>query len=567
MGDVRAARRYGPAKVLAGLGVLMLTVAGCTSPEPEPSPMTEPSPSPSASVTPEPSPSSEEPPALAWGPTEEQLAEATEIAAGLSDAEVAGQVIIARYSGTDPGTPAALVRNYDLAGVILFSDNVASLEQVQATAEAVQDAHAESGRDWPAVVSVDNEGGTVQRMSSARGPWTSFPDFAAAGAAVQVDSEAVREAARAMATELRASGVTMNFAPVADVSAGAADPTINVRGAGSDPAVVSDAVVAAVEGYGDGGVLTSIKHFPGHGGLGTDSHHALPVQDAEDSHLHEVDLPPFTAGIEAGAPMVMMGHIAVDAWDPQVPASLSGEAYRVLREDLGFTGVAITDGLGMGALTSSRTAAQIAVEALAAGADLLLTPGDVDAAHTGIVTALAEGDLDRDRLDEAAGRVIAMQTWQEHLAQEAGPVSADDVGSAAAASQALSAAAMTVVSGECSGPYLGERIHVRGGTPEDWEAFVAAASDAGLDVAPQEEPADTVVRLFVRGSEPAAADVAVALDGPWLLAGADAPTRIAAYGRTAGTMAALVQVLTGQADPPGRLPFESDDLSDAGCGG
>lgn len=551
---------------LAVLVAAWLTIAGCTAPEEPQQTETETETGPGdEQATPSPDPGEPEEEALAWGPTESELEQATQIAAQMSDEQVAGQVIVARYGGADPQAAAALVQDLDLAGVILFSENIASADQVRQSAEAVQDAHSGSGRDWPAVISVDNEGGIVQRMSGASGPWTSFGDFAAAGAAVTHDPGAVTAAAQAMATELRASGLNMNFAPVADVSIGAADPTINVRAAGSEPEVVGGAVVAALAGFDAGGVLASIKHFPGHGRLGTDSHHALPTQEADLQHVQQVDLPPFAEGIDAGAPMVMMGHIAVSEWDQGVPASLSEEAYRVLREDLGFTGVAITDGLDMGALTAERSAAQIAVEALAAGADLLLTPGDTAAAHAGIVAALDEGELDRDRIDEAAGRVIAMQQWQEQIADAAGPVDPEEVDSGVSASRELSAAAITVVAGECSEVSAGERVHVQGGSADDWERFVAAAERGGLQVVALEEPADTSIRLVVSGGQAGGGDIAVALDGPWLLAGADAPTQLAAYGRNQHTMDALVEVLTGQRDPTGVLAFEVEGADPPDC--
>ena len=502
-------------------------------------------------------------PALAWGPTEAELAEATERAAQMSDEDLAGQVIIARYSGTDPAQAAAVVRAHHLAGVILFADNIASLDQVRATAAAVQEAHSDLGRDWPAAVSVDNEGGLVQRMSAASGPWTSFPQFAAAGAAA--DPVVVTEAAAAMARELRASGVTMNFAPVADVSIGPQDPTINTRAAGSEPEVVSAAVAAAVDGFDDGGVLASLKHFPGHGSLTVDSHESLPVQRAAAEDLAERDLVPFEAGIRAGAPMVMMGHIAVEEWDPGVPATLSPAAYEVLREDLGFTGVAITDGLDMGALTATRSSGQIALEALNAGADLLLTPADVAGAHEAIVAALADGSLDRERVVQAAGRVIAMQRWQAQQTERQAPDD-DEVGAGAPASQALSASAISLVAGECEGPWLGQSVFVQGGAESDVAAFRRAAANAGLEVTASAGQADTSVALIGTGGGPAmGADVAIALDHPWDLAGADAPTLVAAHGRTEHTMAALVEALTDTQAPPGRLAFDVEGLPGTAC--
>lgn len=558
-----------PRRTLAVLAAVALFGTACTtgaggpdgSDDQSPTSTGEPSTDDDANPDPTASPSPE--PALAWGPTEADLTESTQVAQQMDDDELAGQVIIARYSGAHPGEAAALVESYHLAGVILFAENITSADQVRQSADAVQEAQAEMGRDWPAVISVDNEGGLVQRMSGASGDWTTFPPFAASGATR--DGEVVAEAMAAMATELRASGVTMNFAPVADVSIGAADPTINMRAAGDDPEMVSETVQAALTGFADGGVLTSVKHFPGHGALTVDSHHDLPVLDAAEQDLTERDLVPFADAIESGAPMVMLGHIAVDVWDEGVPATLSPRAYGVLREDLGFTGVAITDGLDMGALTATRSSGQIAVEALSAGADLLLTPADTAGAHEAIVAALADGSLDRDRVEEAAGRVIALQHWQADVAEQAGPVADDDVGSAAQAASELSAAAITVVAGECSGELVGQRLHVRGGSSDDWVAFTDAAGEAGLDVVPLEEPADTSVRLISAGTPAAGGDVAIALDGPWQLAEADAQTLIATHSRTAASMAAVVQVLQGEAPAPGRLAFAIDGLPRSAC--
>ncbi len=400
-----------------------LFLAACTAPTgdaPNPSDVPESS-SEQEQWTAEPEPESEPEP-LAWGVTELDIEQARAHAAELSDEDLAGLVIVARYDGTAPEVPAGLVRDLRLGGIILFSPNITGLDQVQATAGAIQDVHEELGRDWPATIAVDNEGGIVQRLSGERGPWTTFPAFAAAGDA---EPGVVSAAMAAMARELRASGVNTNYAPVADVTS-QTDVTIRSRAASDDTGTVSRAVVEAVEGFTGGGVLSSIKHFPGHGNLGTDSHVGLPLQNASMEEVIERDLPPFIAGIEAGAPMVMMGHIAVRDWDEGVPASLSHVAYDYLRDDLGFTGVTISDGLDMGALQG--TSAEIAVRAMNAGCDILLTPSNPQGARDGLLEALKSGELSRDRLVEAAGRVIAMMRHQEALAANAGPVSDADVG-------------------------------------------------------------------------------------------------------------------------------------------
>ncbi|MPV88748.1 hypothetical protein GB882_08720, partial [Georgenia ruanii] len=404
--------------VLAGLGAA-LVVAGCAArPEKKGAP---PSPAPTAFAHP-------------WGPSPAEVDAATRTAAAMSPEAVAGQVIVGRLHGTDPREAAELVTDLHLAGVMITGSSVASLKQVRALSAGVHAAVTADRRDWPGLVSTDNEGGAVQRMSGDEGPWTTFPPFAVAGRA---PADVVTRAYAAMAGELRASGVTVDWAPVADVTVPGQDVTIGSRSAGADPARVAGTVVAAVEGFRDGGVLPAVKHFPGHGSLTTDSHEALPVQDAPAAALGAHDLPPFRAAVDAGVPMVMMGHVDVAAWEPGVPASVSPAAYRVLREDLGFSGVAVTDSLGMGALGVVGGPGEIAVAALQAGADLLLNPADNGAAHAAVVAALEDGRLDRDRVDEAAGRVIAMLRHQGELAGGAGPVGPADVGSAADAAAAL----------------------------------------------------------------------------------------------------------------------------------
>ncbi|MFC7406158.1 glycoside hydrolase family 3 N-terminal domain-containing protein [Georgenia alba] len=420
-----------PAVLAAGVALV-----ACTSSVPESS-ATEtgtPSPTPSESDDPTAEPTPTEPPDYPnpWGPTPADVEAATRVAAEMTPEEVAGQVIVSTTTVPDPAAVGAHVADLHLAGVIVMGDAVTGLDQVLALTESVQDGVAADGRDWPAIISTDNEGGIVQRLGSDVGPWTDFPAYNVAGQAVAAgEHDVVHDAYEAMGVELRASGFTTDWAPVADVTVPGQDVTIGTRSAGSDPGLVSATVSQTTTGFLDSGVLPSAKHFPGHGSLTSDSHVDLPVQDRSDAEIAAQDLPPFQAAIAAGTPTVMVGHIDVQAWDPGVAASVSPETYRVLREDLGFSGVAVTDGLEMGALSSVGGPGDIAVAALDAGADLLLGPTDDAAAHAGIVAALEDGRLSRDRVDEAAGRVIAMARYQAELAERAGPVGPDDVGSAA----------------------------------------------------------------------------------------------------------------------------------------
>jgi beta-N-acetylhexosaminidase len=375
---------------------------------------------------------------LPWGPTEAELAQAQRIVRAMSAAELAGQVIVGRWHGTDPATAAGMVEDLHLAGVQLTGDNIVARAQVSATTAAVAEASERTGRSYPPVVGVDQEGGVVAHL---RGITADFPSFATAGAAVAENGRAgrrtVRAAMRANAFELRELGFTWVFAPVADVTIGDADVTIGSRSASSDPQVAARAVGAAVKGYVDAGLVSTTKHFPGHGAATQDSHETLPEIDVTREELAARDLPPFRAAVRAGAPAVMLGHLDVSSLAPGVPTSLAPQAYDLLRDGLGFEGVAITDSLGMGAVISHG---RPAVDALAAGADLLLMPADTPHTHGVVSRAIRRGVLSRERVEQAAARVVAVQLWQQRVSDER-PVPADAAERAAAAAQELVAAA------------------------------------------------------------------------------------------------------------------------------
>lgn len=372
-----------------------------------------------------------------WGPTVGEVDRARELVAAMSTEQLAGQVIVGRYAGTDPAAPARLVRDLHLAGVCVTSTNVTSEAQVRATTAAVSRAHAASGRNWPSVIGVDEEGGVVSHL---RGVATEFPPFASAGTAISQGEQGERvvtEAARATSLELRDLGFTWVFAPVADVTIGAADPTIGSRSPSGDPALASRAVAAAVEGYDDAGLVSTTKHFPGHGGVTADSHETLPVLGSTLPQLRARDLKPFEAAIDAGAPAMMMAHLDVRAVQPRTPSSQASEVYDLLRDALGFEGLVITDSLGMGAALSREFPA---VRALEAGADLLLMPVDTAKTHELVVDAIETGKVPRRRVEEAAGRVVALQLWQQRVADDV-PVPDDVSARAQRAAAALSAAA------------------------------------------------------------------------------------------------------------------------------
>ncbi|WP_256328584.1 glycoside hydrolase family 3 N-terminal domain-containing protein [Nocardioides sp. YR527] len=376
---------------------------------------------------------------LAWGPTRGELATARELVAGWNEKQLAGQVIVGRYHGTDPAKAAKMVRKLHLAGVSVTGENVVDEAQVRETTAAVSRAVAADGRSFPAVIGVDQEGGVVSHL---RGVATEFPEFERTGDAIEAKPRkgvaATTEAARTTALELRDLGFTWAFAPVADVTVGAADPTIGSRSPSQDPRIAATAVSAAVQGYNAAGLVSTTKHFPGHGAVTGDTHLGLQELDFRMKKLKRRDLVPFDAAVDAGAPAVMISHVDVKAVAPGKPASMAAPIYDLLRDDLGFEGVAVTDSLGMGAVTT--TTKKPSVAALEAGADLLLMPANSRAAHRSVVKAMRSGRLDRAVVEDAAAKVVAMQMWQQRTAGEV-PVPGDVREQAEQASAALSEAA------------------------------------------------------------------------------------------------------------------------------
>jgi beta-N-acetylhexosaminidase len=535
-----------------------------------------------------------------WGPTQQQLDRAARLTGRMSLPELAGQVIVADYAGT--AAPVALVRRLHLAGTIAFSANVSSARQVRA-------ANLQLRREVrrPLVVSVDQEGGVVERVRTGL---TRFPAFMSAGAAG--DAELTESAYAAQARELAWAGFTVDFAPVADVTSGPADPTIGSRSPGSDAVVVAEHTIAAARGMAGSGVAPVLKHFPGHGSVPADSHLRLPVQTRSMAELQEVDLAPFAAAVAARLPAVMVGHLDVRAVDPRVPSSLSRKVVTgLLREDLGFQGLVVTDSLEMAAVRASKGPAP-SVRALRAGADLLLMPPDPAVARASVVRAVRSGGLSRSRLRQAAARTLAFLLHQRAEA----PGRAAAPGSAAPISRRLSAAAVTSVAGPCSGDLIGPVVTLRGDTSA-MSAFAGPARAAGLEVlVPRRPPARLAVaepkperrdneskrhyklrkkewradervrerRLarwqareadrLARGTSvafagyrdgPVAADVAVATDTPYVLDRSQARVKLATYGATPGAMSALVDVLVGEAPAPGRLPVRVSGVERKGC--
>jgi beta-N-acetylhexosaminidase len=294
-----------------------------------------------------------------------------------------------------------------LGGVVLFARNVRDPAQTAALC-------AELRAERPGLlIATDEEGGDVTRLEAATG--SSFPGNLALGA---VDDVALtRRVAAAIGGELAAAGFHLDLAPVADVVVDPGNPIVGVRSFGSQPQLVARHVAAFVEGVQSRGVAACAKHFPGHGETGADSHVELPVAGADRVTLLARALPPFAAAVEAGVRAVMTAHIRFPELGGD-PATFSPELIGLLRDELGFKGLVITDALEMHAISGTVGLEEGAVRALAAGADAVClgadrTPAEVERVHTAILAAVRSGRLPEKRLGEAAAHVAETSAWTE----------------------------------------------------------------------------------------------------------------------------------------------------------
>ena len=316
-----------------------------------------------------------------------------------------GQLVVAGFGGyTVSAELRSLAREWDLGGVILFGRNVEAPEQVAELAFEIQ----ELAHDVPLWVSIDQEGGRVARL---RAPFTEWPPMASLGRCG--DSGLAERFAAAMAAELSAVGVTLDFAPVMDVHNAAADKVIGDRALSADPDEVGRLGGVIIETLQRNGVAACAKHFPGHGETPVDSHHELPVVDHPPERLREHEMAPFRAAIAAGVAAVMTAHVLYPALDSEQPATLSRAIIEdLLRGELGHHGLVVTDDLDMRAITGSHTVEHAAVRALNAGCDTLLMCGDSIERHAAVIEALIHA-VETHELD---GRLIEKaQVRQQHV--------------------------------------------------------------------------------------------------------------------------------------------------------
>ena len=295
------------------------------------------------------------------------------------------------FGGTEPAPPVLTANYY---GTVILGQPMAAaalLNRLQRLAKI------------PLLNTADFEAGVGFRVAGA----TVFPRQMAMAAAG--DETLVFEAARITAAEARAIGVHVNFSPIADVNNNPRNPVINTRSFGERPDAVGRLTAAYVRGLHAGGMLATLKHFPGHGDTDVDSHIGLPIIQQPRPRLDAIELPPFRAGIAAGADAVMMAHIQVPSLDPAEfsPATLSAPIVTdLLRRELGFAGLVYTDSMGMDAIARRISPGDAAVRAIRAGNDVVLHSPDDAAAVAGIKAAVAAGEISVARLDESVRRIL-----------------------------------------------------------------------------------------------------------------------------------------------------------------
>ncbi|EGE44415.1 glycoside hydrolase family 3 protein [Streptomyces sp. SID4928] len=347
------------------------------------------------------------------------------IIAGMSLEEKVGQLFVMRvygHSATDPDqadidanlkeigvrTAAELISMYHVGGIIYFTwaHNTRDPHQIADLSNGLQRAALAGRSRLPLLVSTDQEHGIVCRVGE---PATLLPGAMALGAGGSRSD--TRRAARIAGAELAALGINQNYAPDADVNVNPANPVIGVRSFGSDPAAVAALVAEQVKGYQGAGVASTAKHFPGHGDTSTDSHTGLPVINHTRAQWEELDAPPFRAAVRARIDSIMTAHIVVPALDPsEDPATLSRPILTgILREELGYDGVVVTDSLGMEGVRTKYGDDRVPVLALLAGVDQLLNPPNLSVAWNAVLAAVRGGEISEARVDESILRILRLK--------------------------------------------------------------------------------------------------------------------------------------------------------------
>lgn len=525
-----------------------------------------------------------------------------DILSRLTSEEKIGQLVMATIPGTEMDVEtAARLRAGQYAGVVLFSRNIASIEQTLALTAAIHAILTVDG--LPPIIGVDQEGGRVRRLMAEA---TATPSAMALGATD--DPALVERIGYAIGRELRALGINTDFAPVADVNNNPLNPVIGTRSFGELPERVAALVVAFANGLRAAGVAATAKHFPGHGDTQVDSHLDLPTIPHGLARLRAVELPPFAAAIRAGVPLVMTSHIRFPALEPDgLPATLSPRILQeLLRGELGFDGVIISDAMEMKAIDDYYGIVAGSVQAVIAGNDLVepLRNRDEAAVIAGLWDAVGDGRLPMAQVDASVRRVLRLKRWlagQPSVGSEIIGTYGDLVREAAEASVTLLDArpsalplaadtALAIVEFTRQSAHAAEEgqetpspvrdafaqrfMNVRGialdaSVPGDLDAMRRAASEATVLIIGTRDanlfPAQrTAIDALRDANRPT---VIVSLRAPYELADFPwAAARIATYGDLPASLNAAAAICVGALPPRGHLPVSAGPLYPAGHG-
>lgn len=335
----------------------------------------------------------------------------TDFLDGMTLEEKVGQMFVLRTSALNNGVApktmtdkqSEMIKQYAIGGVILFDENLSDKATLVQYLSDLQ-----SNSKYTLFVGVDEEGGIVSRLGRhGNMDVTRFPNMAEIGATG--DTSKAFDVGDTLGKQLKALGVNLDFAPIADVNTNPDNPVIGVRSFGSDANLVASMVEQEVKGLQGQNVSATLKHFPGHGDTQTDSHAGETISTQNKERLKSVEFVPFEAGIKAGVDFIMAAHIVMPNADSSgLPASLSSTMLTdILRGELGYKNIIITDSMSMGAITGYYSSADAAVLAVKAGVDILLSPVDFVGAYNAVIAAVKSGEIPESRIDESVRRIMA----------------------------------------------------------------------------------------------------------------------------------------------------------------
>lgn len=320
--------------------------------------------------------------------------------------EKIGQMLITYYrKGTVDDQFKGELEKYQPGGFILFRENFTSYEDTIQLIETI-----ENTAKIPLFIAIDQEGGRVQRLKELEDSYvTQIPPMTELGDTN--DPALAYEVGKVIAEELQVFGINMDFAPVLDIVNNVENQVIGDRSFGSNVDIVSRMGLSLAKGLEDTGVIAVYKHFPGHGSTIVDSHYGLPVIEKTKEELFSSDLVPFKRAIESGAEVIMIGHLAVpNITNSEIPASLSKELItELLKQEMGYNGLIVTDALNMKALTNHYSEKDIYELAINAGVDLLLMPSSLESAVTYIRQSIAEGKIAEERINESVYKILTLK--------------------------------------------------------------------------------------------------------------------------------------------------------------